>query len=231
MASILIIEDELSIAELERDYLEIAGYEVTVASTGAQAMEFVSNKNYDLYIIDIMLPDMDGIDICRNIRRTTDRPIMMISAKDSEGDKIRSFNVGADDYMTKPFSPSEMVARVKVKIERYSALKLRQTVDYDTLQYKNIRLDLDHRRVYVDDTEKELTVMEYSLLAFLLEHKGVVYSKEELYNIVWKGDATEDSTTTVAVHIKKLREKIEKNPSKPTIIETIWGVGYRIGEA
>lgn len=229
MASILIIEDELSIAELERDHLEIVGYEVNIASTGAQAMEFVSNKNYDLYIIDIMLPDMDGIDICRNIRSITDKPIMMISAKDSEGYKIRSFNAGADDYMTKPFSPSEMVARVKVKIERYNALKLRQTVDYDTLQYKNIRLDLDHRRVYVDDTEKKLTVMEYSLLAFLLNHKGVIYSKDELYNTVWKRDATKRSTVTVAVYIKRLREKIEKNSNKSTIIETIQGVGYRIG--
>ena len=229
MASILIIEDELSIAELERDHLEIIGYEVNIASTGAQAMEFVSNKNYDLYIIDIMLPDMDGIDICRNIRSITDKPIMMISAKDSEGYKIRSFNAGADDYMTKPFSPSEMVARVKVKIERYNALKLRQTVDYDTLQYKNIRLDLGHRRVYVDDTEKKLTVMEYSLLAFLLNHKGVIYSKEDLYNTVWKRDATKRSTVTVAVYIKRLREKIEKNSSKSTIIETIQGVGYRIG--
>lgn len=226
MSKILIIEDELAIAELERDYLELAGFEVVLETNGVTGAALAMNENFDLIILDIMVPGRDGFEICREIRQEKNTPIIMVSAKKDDIDKIRGLGLGADDYMTKPFSPSELVARVKAHLSRYERLIGSGAKENTIIEIRGIKIDKTARRVYVNGEEKNFTTKEFDLLAFLAENPNHVFSKEELFQKIWDMESIGD-IATVTVHIKKIREKVEVNTSKPQYIETIWGVGYR----
>ena len=207
MSKILIVEDELAIAELEKDYLELSGFEVHIAGLKA-ALE----EEYDLLLLDLMLPGTDGMTICERVRQVKDVPILMVSAKKDDVDKIHGLGLGADDYVTKPFSPSELVARVKAHLARYQRLVNSNMPQNDVIEIRGLKIDKTARRVFVNGEEKAFTTKEFDLLAFLAQNPNHVFTKED---------------ATVTVHIKKIREKIEMNTSKPQYIETIWGVGYR----
>ena len=226
MQNILIIEDELEIAELEKDYLEINGFQVTLEYTGDSGLQRATTESFDLIILDLMLPGIDGFEICKEIRKTQNIPILMVSAKKDDIDKIRGLGLGADDYMTKPFSPNELVARVKAHLSRYDRLINNETQNKNVIEIRGIRINKDARRVYINVEEKLFTSREFDLLLFLAEHPNHVYTKEELFEEIWGLESLGD-IATVTVHIKKIREKIETNSSKPQYIETIWGVGYR----
>ncbi|MCI8743011.1 MAG: response regulator transcription factor [Lachnospiraceae bacterium] len=226
MSRILIIEDEISIAELEKDYLELSGFEVEIEENGAAGLERSLEEDFDLMILDLMLPDMDGFEICRRFREVKNTPIMMISAKKEDIDKIRGLGLGADDYMTKPFSPSEMVARVKAHLARYERLIGSGSPENEVLEIRGLKIDRTARRVWVNGEEKNFTTKEFDLLTFLAQNPNHVYTKEELFSNIWDMESIGD-IATVTVHIKKIREKIEYNTAKPQYIETIWGVGYR----
>lgn len=225
MNSILIIEDDVSIAELERDYLEMSGFQVEIATTGDEGLSKAINENYDLIVLDLMLTGIDGFDICKKVREIKDIPILMVTAKKEEIDKMRGFNYGADDYIVKPFSPSELVMRVKAHIARYNRLVNREQTN-DEIQIRELNIDLNARRVTVDDEEKIMTAKEFDLLVFLATNPNYVFNKDHLFERIWGLDAMGD-VSTVTVHIRKIREKIERNPASPKYIETIWGVGYR----
>lgn len=226
MARILIIEDETAIAELERDYLELAGYEVTIADDGEKGKQAALSEEYNLVLLDLMLPGCDGFEICKAIREAKDIPVLMVSAKKDEVDKIRGLGLGADDYMTKPFSPSELVARVKAHLQRYERLVGSGIRENKVVETRGLRIDKTARRVFVNGEEKNFTTKEFDLLTFLAESPNRVFTKEELFREIWDMDSIGD-IATVTVHIKKVREKIEADTSNPQYIETIWGVGYR----
>ena len=226
MNKILIVEDEVSIAELEKDYLELSGFEVDMEHSGDTGLEKALKNDYNLIILDLMLPGIDGFEICRRIREQKNIPVLMVSAKKEDIDKIRGLGVGADDYMTKPFSPSELVARVKAHLSRYERLVNSAQPENDIIEIRGIKIDKTARRVFVNGEEKVFTTKEFDLLTFLAEHPNHVYTKEELFKEIWDMDSIGD-IATVTVHIKKIREKIELDTSKPQYIETIWGVGYR----
>ena len=222
----LIIEDETSIAELEKDYLELSGFEVELEEQGDVGLERALNEDFDLLILDLMLPGMDGFEICKRFREVKNTPIIMISAKKDDIDKIRGLGLGADDYMTKPFSPSEMVARVKAHLARYERLIGSGSPENEIIEIRGLKIDKTARRVWVNGEEKNFTTKEFDLLTFLAQNPNHVYTKEELFREIWDMDSIGD-IATVTVHIKKIREKIEFNTAKPQYIETIWGVGYR----
>ena len=203
MSKILIIEDEEAIADLEKDYLELSGFEVEIANRGDVGLEKALNEDYDLIILDLMLPEVDGFDICRQVRQEKNIPIIMVSAKKDDIDKIRGLGLGADDYMTKPFSPKN-----------------------DIIEIRGIKIDKTARRIWVNGEEKTFTTKEFDLLTFLAENPNRVFTKAELFRQIWDMESVGD-IATVTVHIKKIREKIEFNTAKPQYIETIWGVGYR----
>ncbi|HBA68479.1 MAG TPA: DNA-binding response regulator [Lachnospiraceae bacterium] len=226
MSRILIIEDEEAIADLEKDYLELSDFEVEIEHTGNEGLEKALKENFDLIILDLMLPGMDGFEVCKKIREEKNIPILMVSAKKDDIDKIRGLGLGADDYMTKPFSPSELVARVKAHMARYDRLVGSMQKANDIVEIRGIRIDKTARRVYVDGEEKTFTTKEFDLLTFLAENPNHVFTKEELFREIWDMDSIGD-IATVTVHIKKIREKIEFDTAKPQYIETIWGVGYR----
>ena len=226
MSSILIVEDEEAIADLERDYLELSNFDVKIEDTGDKGLKEALAGNYDLVILDLMLPGIDGFDVCKKIREEKDIPIIMVSAKKDDIDKIRGLGLGADDYMTKPFSPSELVARVKAHLSRYDRLVGNSQKQNDVIDIRGLKIDKTARRVFVDGEEKIFTTKEFDLLTFLAENPNHVYTKDELFRKIWDMDAVGD-IATVTVHIKKIREKIEYDTSKPQYIETIWGVGYR----
>ena len=226
MARILIIEDETAIAELEQDYLELSDFEVVLEPDGSGGAARALDEDFDLIILDLMLPGMNGFDICKLIRETKNTPIIMVSAKSEDIDKIRGLGLGADDYMTKPFSPGELVARVKAHIERYQRLTTSSIPSNDTIEIRGLKIDKTARRVYVNGEEKAFTTKEFDLLTFLAENPNHVFTKEELFREIWEMESVGD-IATVTVHIKKIREKIEDSSSKPQYIETIWGVGYR----
>ncbi|MDF2724427.1 MAG: transcriptional regulator [Paenibacillus sp.] len=227
MKRILIIEDEQVIAEVQKDYLEASGFEVEIAASGDVGLEKALNGEPDLIILDLMLPNINGYDICRRVRQEKNIPILMISSKKEDIDKIHGLGIGADDYITKPFSVGELVARVKAHLARYDRLiSDTPTKRPDELRLRGIRMDKLSRRVYVNEAEVPLTSKEYDLLLFLAIHPNRVFSKDELFAKIWGADSLGDYAT-VTVFISKLREKIEANPSKPQYIETIWGVGYR----
>lgn len=226
MSKILIIEDETAIADLERDYLEINDYEVSIENDGTKGLEAALNNDYNLIILDLMLPGIDGYEICKRIREEKNIPILMVSAKKDDIDKVRGLGLGADDYMTKPFSPSELVARVKAHLSRYERLIGSNQKSNDVVEIRGIRIDKTARRVYIDGEEKSFTTKEFDLLTFLAENPNHVFTKEELFREIWDMDSIGD-IATVTVHIKKIREKIEFDTAKPQYIETIWGVGYR----
>lgn len=226
MSKILIIEDEEAIADLEKDYLELSDFEVTIENTGDIGLATALKEDFDLIILDLMLPGMDGFEVCKKIREEKNVPILMVSAKKDDIDKIRGLGLGADDYMTKPFSPSELVARVKAHMARYDRLVGTNQKNNDIVEIRGIRIDKTARRVYIDGEEKSFTTKEFDLLTFLAENPNHVYTKEELFREIWDMDSIGD-IATVTVHIKKIREKIEFDTAKPQYIETIWGVGYR----
>ena len=227
MSKILIIEDEVAIAELEKDYLELSDFEVETRHAGDEGLQAALEGDFDLIILDLMLPGMDGFEVCKRIRQEKNIPILMVSAKKDDIDKIRGLGLGADDYMTKPFSPSELVARVKAHMARYERLVgVGQKPQNDIVEIRGIRIDKTARRVYVDGEERSFTTKEFDLLTFLAENPNHVYKKEELFREIWDMDSIGD-IATVTVHIKKIREKIEPDTAKPQYIETIWGVGYR----
>ena len=226
MSKILIVEDEETIADLEKDYLELSGFEVEVANDGETGLEKSLKDEYSLFILDLMLPGVDGFEICRKIREEKNTPIIMVSAKKDDIDKIRGLGLGADDYMTKPFSPSEMVARVKAHLARYDRLTGSAVEKNKIIEIRGLRIDTTARRVWVNDVEKTFTTKEFDLLTFLASHPNHVYTKEELFREIWDMESIGD-IATVTVHIKKIREKVEVDTSNPQYIETIWGVGYR----
>lgn len=226
MTKILIIEDEEAIAELEKDYLEISDFQVTIERDGKKGLQTALSEDFALIILDLMLPGMDGYEICKEIRNQKNIPIIMVSAKKDDIDKIRGLGLGADDYMTKPFSPSELVARVKAHLSRYERLIGSTQKANDIVEIRGIKIDKTARRVYVNGEEKIFTTKEFDLLTFLAENPNHVFKKEELFREIWDMDSIGD-IATVTVHIKKIREKIEVDTSKPQYIETIWGVGYR----
>lgn len=226
MSRILIVEDEISIAELEKDYLELSDYEVDIASDGETGESMALKGDYVLCILDVMLPVKDGFEICKAIRKEKNIPIIMVSAKRDDIDKIRGLGLGADDYITKPFSPSELVARVKAHLARYDRLVASTVPQNDVLEIRGLKIDKTARRVFVNNEEKVFTTKEFDLLLFLASNPNKVFSKDELFRNIWDMESIGD-IATVTVHIKKIREKIEYDTSKPQYIETIWGVGYR----
>lgn len=226
MSKILIVEDEISIAELEKDYLELSGFDVVIEETGDAGLNTALHENVDLIILDLMLPNMDGFEVCKKIREVKDIPILLVSAKKEDIDKIRGLGLGADDYITKPFSPSELVARVKAHLARYERLVGSGVKKNEIIEIRGIKIDKTARRVYVNGEEKTFTTKEFDLLTFLAGNPNHVFTKEELFSKIWDMESVGD-IATVTVHIKKIREKIEFNTSKPQYIETIWGVGYR----
>ena len=226
MSRILIIEDETSIAELEKDYLELSGFEVELEENGNVGLSQALSEDFDLLILDLMLPGLDGFEICRRFREVKNTPIIMISAKKEDIDKIRGLGLGADDYMTKPFSPSEMVARVKAHLARYERLIGSGSPENEIIEIRGLKIDKTARRVWVNGEERAFTTKEFDLLTFLAQNPNHVFTKEELFREIWDMDSVGD-IATVTVHIKKIREKIEFNTAKPQYIETIWGVGYR----
>ncbi len=225
MQNILIVEDDGDIAAIERDYLTLNGYQVAIASDGIAGLEQGRSKAFDLILLDVMLPGMDGFDVCRKLRETTDIPILMVTARREDIDKIRGLGLGADDYIEKPFSPSVLVARVRAHLARYERLTGLQDHRAE-LRVGGIRLNTETRRVYVEGREVTLKNKEYELLLFLMLHLDRVFSREELYESVWGLDAMGDNAT-VAVHINRIRDKIEQDPSDPQYIQTVWGAGYR----
>ena len=226
MSRILIIEDEEAIADLEKDYLELSDFDVTIEHDGEEGLKQALSGDYGLIILDLMLPGMDGFEVCKHIREKKDVPVIMVSAKKDDIDKIRGLGLGADDYLTKPFSPSELVARVKAHLSRYSRLVGNNAKKNDIIEIRELKIDKTARRVFIDGVEKPVTTKEFDLLTFLAENPNHVFSKEELFRQIWNMESVGD-IATVTVHIKKIREKIEYDTSNPQYIETIWGVGYR----
>lgn len=228
MTNILIIEDDQSVAELERDYLEInGGFSCTLCTDGTQGLQTALAEDFALVIVDVMLPGLSGFEICRRLREVKDTPVIIISALADDIDKVRGLGLGADDYMTKPFSPSELVARVKSHIQRYERLVgSRERPRPELLKIRGLEIDREARRVWVNGREKNMTGKEYDLLLFLAEHPDTVFSKDRLFDAVW-GVENFGDVSTVTVHIKHIRDKIEIDPDHIQYIETVWGVGYR----
>ena len=226
MSSILVVEDDDAIAQLERDYLHMSGFEVDIASDGPSGLEAALHGGYELVILDVMLPGMDGFEVCRCLREVTDVPIVMVTARREDMDKIRGLGMGADDYVEKPFSPSVLVARVRAHLSRYERLT-GSAGKRSVVTLGDLELDTAARRLRVRGEEADLKNRESELLGFLMLHPDVVFSREQLYERVWGMDALGDSAT-VAVHVNRLREKIEESPSSPRHILTVWGAGYRL---
>lgn len=231
MKRILIIEDDLDIAELERDFLEIAGFDVTIATDGSKGCDLALAEPFDLILLDLMLPGMNGYDICRRIRPEVDVPIIMVTAKGEEMNKVRGLGLGADDYLAKPFATGELVARIKANLAQYERLKSGGKKAAEKrgteLVIGPIVMNTETHRVFVRGTEIELKNKEYELLKFLMKNPDIVFSKEHLYDRLWGMDAFGD-LKTVAVHVNRLREKMEDDPQKPRYIQTVWGAGYRL---
>ena len=206
MSRILIVEDEIDIADLEKDYLELSGFDVEIENEGQKGLERALKEEFDLFILDLMLPGVDGFEICRQIREQKNTPILMVSAKKDDIDKIRGLGLGADDYVTKPFSPSELVARVKAHLARYERLISSNMPQNDIVEIRGIKIDKTARRVWVNGEEKQFTTKEFDLLTFLAEHPNHVFTKEELFREIWDMESIGD-IATVTVHIKKIREK------------------------
>ncbi|MDD4496357.1 MAG: response regulator transcription factor [Eubacteriales bacterium] len=226
MEKILIIEDDMDIAAIERDYLEIDHFEIEIVTDGAAGLKMALGGGFDLILLDLMLPGIDGFTICRKLRESLDIPILMVTARREDIDKIRGLGLGADDYIEKPFSPSVLVARVKSHLAQYARLKNTGKTISTQINMGNIRINTGTHRVYVDDREVELKNKEYELLLFLIINVDMVFNAETLYERIWGMDAMGDNAT-VAVHINRLREKIEAEPKNPRYIQTVWGAGYR----
>ena len=227
MSRVLIIEDEEAIADLEKDYLELSGFEVETENDGAVGLKRALTEDFDMYILDLMLPGVDGFEICKQIRQEKNTPILMVSAKKDDIDKIRGLGLGADDYITKPFSPSELVARVKAHLARYERLIGSNTVENDIIEIRGIRIDKTARRVWVNGEEKQFTTKEFDLLTFLAENPNHVFTKEELYEAVWE-EVYLPGDNTLNAQLSNLRKKIAQLDPDEDYIETVWGLGVRL---
>ncbi|MGH4122787.1 MAG: response regulator transcription factor [Clostridium sp.] len=229
MKKILIVEDDVCIAELEKDYLELEGFEVKICNNGVDGLNALKTNQFDLLILDVMLPKMDGYTILRSLQEDKDIPVLMVSAKKEDIDKIKGLSLGADDYITKPFNPSELVARVKSHIRNYERIKnkFNGNVKNNTLIIRGLEIKKDCRQVFMNGAEINLAQKEFDLLLYLAENPNRVFSKDELFEKIWGFDAIGD-TATVTVHIGRVREKIEVSTSTPQYIETVWGTGYRL---
>lgn len=227
MDKILIVEDDDEIAELEKDYLEINGFFVNIIQDGNLVLDEIKNIKYDLIILDIMLPNKNGYEICKEIRDLVDIPILMVTSKTDSIDKIRGLGIGGDDYISKPFDPSELVARVKSHINRYKRIKNSYSDSRDIISIGNIEINTKSWKVFKDSKEIKLPNREFEILKFLAINPNIVFTKEEIFEKIWGCDYINDNAT-VAVHINRIRDKIELDSSNPQIIETIWGVGYRL---
>ncbi len=227
MAKILIIEDDRAISDIERDYLELSGFETECAYDGVDGLNKALAGGHDLILLDLMLPGLDGFTICKKLRDKIDIPILMVTARTQDIDKIRGLGFGADDYIEKPFSPSVLVARIKANLAQYERLKPAQKKNESIVSAGPFVMDSDARTAFVDGRELSLKNKEFELLLFLLRHPNQVFSREDLYEMIWGLESMGDNIT-VAVHVNRLREKIEKDPSNPEYIQTVWGVGYRL---
>ena len=226
MKKILIVEDDISIADIEKDYLEANGYEVELVYDGLKAMDKFNEYNPDLVLLDLMLPGKDGFELCYEMRKSKEVPILMVTAKTSISDKVLGLGLGADDFITKPFDPSELVARVKAHLSRFDRLVSKVEKDEDVIEFGNIKINLKSHEVFKNNEKIKMPVKEFELLHYLASQPNVVFSKEKLFEDIWGFDYLGDSAT-VTVHINRVREKIEDNPSKPRYIETVWGAGYK----
>lgn len=223
---VLLIEDDLSIAELQKDFLDINHIDAEIARDGLEGVNRAQNEAFDLIVIDIMLPSLDGFEVCRQIRAKKNIPVMFVSAKREDIDKIRGLGLGADDYMTKPFSPSELVARVQAHIKRYQALTGAGETQ-DTLEMNGILVEKGARKVFVPGKEIFFPTKELDLLIFFMEHPNRVWTKEQLFRQVWDMDDLDGDVFTVVVHVGRIRDKLKKGLLSELPIETIWGSGYR----
>ncbi|MBE6066605.1 MAG: response regulator transcription factor [Clostridium lundense] len=229
MKKILIIEDDLSIAELQKDYLELNNFEVTICTDGVQGLNTLKENIFDLLILDIMIPKIDGLSILRSIQDSKEIPVLLVSAKKEEIDKIKGLSLGADDYITKPFSPGELVARVKSHIQNYERIrtKFSSKVKNDIITIRGLEIIKSSRQAFINGNEINLAQKEFDLLLCLAENPNRVFSREELFERIWGLDALGD-TATITVHIRRIREKIESSPSNPQYVETVWGAGYKL---
>jgi DNA-binding response OmpR family regulator len=225
MKKVLLIEDDLDIAELERDYLQLNGYQADIVQDGVAGLKLASSDRFDIVVVDLMLPGMNGYEIIREIRKHREIPVIVVSAKSEDIDKIRGLDIGADDYLTKPFSPAEFVARIKSHLKRYERLK-GSSHNHEVILRKGLEINTGSRQVFVNGREVQLTTKEYEVLLFLASHPNIVFTKERLMDAIWGNEYFGD-TATIAVHIHKVRKKIEADPVNPVYIETIWGTGYR----
>ena len=229
MKKVLIVEDDNSIAELQKDYLELSGFQVEICRDGAKGLDQIRKNKYDLLILDVMLPKINGFEILKEISDNKDIPVLLVSAKKEEIDKIKGLSLGADDYITKPFSPGELVARVKSHIQNYERMKNK----FDTISNKDIidiralKIQKSSRQVFINGEEVNLPQKEFDLLLFLAENPNRVYKREDLFEKIWGLDSLGDSAT-VTVHIGRIREKIESSSTNPQYIETVWGAGYKL---
>ena len=227
MSKILIVEDDDLIADLERDYLEANGFEVTVVYDGIEGEKEALSGQYDTLLLDVMLPGKTGFDVCREVRKHSSLPIVMVTAKKEDIDKIRGLGLGADDYIVKPFSPAELVARVKSHIQIHKLLLERQETKEETgITYGKLTVYPKSRRVLISGEEVILVNKEFELLLFLADNPNIVFSKDTLFDRIWGMDAMGD-TATVTVHINRLRDKLEKVDKDCQFIDTVWGAGYR----
>ena len=226
---ILIVEDDMNILQLEKDYLEANGFEVETTTDGARGLELALNGNYNLIMLDIMLPSVDGMEICKRVRRVKNIPILLVSAKRDDLDKIKGLGVGADDYIVKPFSPSELVARVIAHINRYERLTSTPQDNGDIIEIDNIKIDKKSRRVFVNGIEISFANKEFDLLTFLAENPNTVFSKDELFKKIWEYDSMGE-TSTVTVHVNRVRDKLFSVDKNFKYVNTVWGRGYRFNK-
>jgi len=225
MRRILVLEDDHAIADLERDYLEAAGYSVTWEADGQKGLEALLSGNFELALIDLMLPGLSGFEVCRRVRETKDLPLLVVSALSSDLDKVKALGLGADDFVTKPFSPAELTARVQAHLARYDRLT-RAEEPAESWSVRGLEMNRASRQVWRDGREIILTPREFDVLELFMTHPGRVFSKEEVFALVWKEQYGD--TTTVTVHVRKLREKLGDETSAPLYIKTVWGLGYRL---
>lgn len=224
MKKVLIVEDDENILELEKDYLEANGFETETALDGNKGLELALSQNFDLVVLDLMLPKTDGYEVCRRLRLEKETPVIIVSAKKEDFDKIKAFGIGADDYMVKPFSPSELVARVNAHIKRYE--RLTNADEQDVIEFEKLRIDKLSRRVYVNDKEIIFTNKEFELLTFLAENRNIVFSKDDLFQKIWQYESIGE-TSTITVHINRIRDKLKEADEEADYVQTVWGSGYR----
>ena len=224
---ILVVDDEKEIRDLIGIYLSNNGYSVIKAANGVEALNVLKNKNVDLIILDIMMPIMDGLKVCTRIREDKNMPIIMLSAKGEDRDKIMGLTTGADDYVSKPFNPLELLARVKSALRRYKRLNLIEDNDESVIEVDDLYINTNTHEIKIGDKDVRLTPREFDILLFIAKNRGIVFSIKKIYEAVWKEEFME-SDNTIMVHIRNIREKIEENPRKPRFIKTVWGVGYKI---